>query len=68
MENGASLKTPQRTYNGQRRNNVLFGDTHVSFFKFPREIETDPGYANDYTGPVDSIPVPYRPAPTFLYW
>ena len=55
-------------YNGQRRNNVLFGDTHVSFFKFPREIETDPGYANAYSGPVESIPVPYRPDPTFLYW
>ena len=55
-------------FNGQRRNNVLFGDIHVSYFKFPQAIETDPGYANAYSGPVESIPVPYRPDPTFLYW
>ena len=55
-------------YRGQRRNNVLFGDAHVAYFRFPPQIQSDPGYANGYTGPVESIPVPYRPDPNFLYW
>jgi prepilin-type N-terminal cleavage/methylation domain-containing protein len=55
-------------YRGQRRNNVLFGDLHASFFKFPKEIQSDPGYANAYSGPVSTIPVPYRPDPTFIFW
>jgi prepilin-type N-terminal cleavage/methylation domain-containing protein len=55
-------------YKGQRRNNVLFGDHHVEFFKFPREIQTDPNYANYYTGPVENVPIKYRPDPNFLYW
>ena len=54
--------------NGQRRNNVLFGDIHVSFFKFPQAIQTDPGYAGAYAVPVEQIPAAYRPDPSFLYW
>lgn len=55
-------------YRGQRRNNVLFGDSHVAYFQFPPQIQSDPGYANAYTDPVDRIPAPYRPDPGFLYW
>ena len=36
--------------NGQRRNDVLFGDNHVDFFQFPKTVESDPGYATGYTG------------------
>jgi prepilin-type N-terminal cleavage/methylation domain-containing protein len=55
-------------FKGQRRNNVLFGDHHVEFFKFPREIQSDPQYANYYSGPVESVPAKYRPDSSFVYW
>ncbi len=55
-------------FRGQRRNNVLFGDSHVQFFKFPREIQSDPGYGSFYAGALSSVPEKYRPDPGFLYW
>ncbi len=55
-------------YRGQRRNNVLFGDSHVQFFRFPPEIQTDLNYANYYAGPLSSVPLKYRPDPSFVYW
>ena len=53
---------------GQRRNNVLFGDGHVDFFRFPPQIQSDPNYEKYYPGPVTSVPAQYRPDPGFLYW
>ena len=55
-------------YKGQRRNNVLFGDSHVQFFQFPREIQSDPNYANYYSGSLSAVPLPYRPDSGFVYW
>jgi prepilin-type N-terminal cleavage/methylation domain-containing protein len=55
-------------YKGQRRNNVLFGDNHVSFFQLPQSIEIDPGMAVGYTIPDGNIPFAYRPDPRGLYW
>jgi prepilin-type N-terminal cleavage/methylation domain-containing protein len=55
-------------WNGQRKNNVLFGDNHVSFFQLPQSIETDPGMAVGYNVPDGDIPFAYRPVPTWLYW
>jgi prepilin-type N-terminal cleavage/methylation domain-containing protein len=53
---------------GQRHNNALWGDNHVSFFQFPEAIETDPGYAVGYPVPDAEIPEPYRPNPNGTYW
>ncbi len=54
--------------NGERRNNVLFGDNHVNFFRFAQAIESDPGFAIGYTVPDNLIPAAYRPNPYSLYW
>jgi prepilin-type N-terminal cleavage/methylation domain-containing protein len=55
---------------GKRRNNVLFGDNHVSFFRFPQEIEADPAFATPYTDsyPYLSIPESVRPNPSRGFW
>lgn len=55
-------------FNGQRRNNVLFGDDHVDFFQLPKAIESDPGYAVGYTVADNLIPPAYRPNPYSNYW
>jgi prepilin-type N-terminal cleavage/methylation domain-containing protein/prepilin-type processing-associated H-X9-DG protein len=55
-------------FKGQRRNNVLFGDGHVQYFRFPPEIQSDPNYANYYVGSLSGVPQPYRPDPSFVYW
>ncbi len=62
-------KTAWHNVAGQRRNNILFGDGHAEFFKFPREFEpsVSPG--------IDWPPVPdgdkthrYAPDPSYVYW
>jgi prepilin-type N-terminal cleavage/methylation domain-containing protein len=55
-------------WNGQRKNNVLFGDNHVVFFQLPEAIETDPGMAVGYNVPDGDIPFAYRPDAAWLYW
>jgi prepilin-type N-terminal cleavage/methylation domain-containing protein len=55
-------------FNGQRKNNVLFGDNHVSFFQFPEAIESNPAYAVGYTVPDADIPPAVRPNPNGSYW
>ena len=55
-------------WKGQRKNNVLFGDNHVSFFQLPQSVETDPGMAVPYNIPDGNIPFAYRPDPAWLYW
>lgn len=55
-------------YKGQRRNNVLFGDGHVQFFRFPPEILTSPDFGGFYSGPLSSVPPQYRPDPDLLFW
>jgi prepilin-type N-terminal cleavage/methylation domain-containing protein len=56
-------------FNGQRRNNVLFGDSHVQFFQLPKSIESNPGMAVGYTVPDGNIPFAFRPNPsTNTYW
>lgn len=62
-------KTAWHNMKGQRRNNILFGDGHCEFFKFPAEFEprVSPG--------IDWPPVPdgntthkYAPNPAYVYW
>jgi prepilin-type N-terminal cleavage/methylation domain-containing protein len=55
-------------YNGQRRNNVLWGDNHVSYFQFPSFIQSDPNFATYYTVPDSEIPAAYAPNPANGYW
>ena len=52
----------------QHRNNVVFGDAHVEFFRFPKAVETDPQYWVAYTVPPEQIPPPAQPNPSWLYW
>ena len=54
-------------FNGQHYNNVLWGDNHVSFFQFPKAIETNLNYQAGYDVPDEQIPEPYRPDPIGLY-
>lgn len=62
-------KTAWHNVRGERRNNILFGDGHVEFFRFPAEFEPriSPG--------IDWPPVPdgntthrYAPNPAYVYW
>jgi prepilin-type N-terminal cleavage/methylation domain-containing protein len=55
-------------FNGERKNNVLFGDAHVAFFQFSKAIESDSGFATGYTVPDADIPPAYRPNPSSTYW
>ncbi|MEW6156204.1 MAG: type II secretion system protein [Verrucomicrobiota bacterium] len=64
-----SPKTAWHNVRGQRRNNILFGDGHCEFFRFPKEFEpsVSPG--------IDWPPVPdndttskYAPNPGYVYW
>jgi len=55
-------------FNGKRKNNVMWGDSHVSFFQFPKTIESDPGFAIGYTVPDNLIPPAYRPNSSSTYW
>ena len=64
-----SLKTAWHNIRGQRRNNILFGDGHAEFYKFPKEFE--PKYAPG----IDWPPVPdndttsaFAPNPGYLWW
>lgn len=65
----SSPKTAWHNVAGQRRNNILFGDGHAEYFRFPREFEpsVSPG--------IDWPPVPdgdtthrYAPNPSYVYW
>ncbi|HEX4119073.1 MAG TPA: type II secretion system protein [Verrucomicrobiae bacterium] len=55
-------------FKGERKNNVLFGDSHVAFFMFPKAVESDSGFATGYTVPDADIPPAYRPNPSSSYW
>lgn len=58
---------PQNTwhnYKGTHLNDILWGDQHVSLFRFPLYIETAPFYAADNTDP-NSHPLPPVLPPNF---
>jgi prepilin-type N-terminal cleavage/methylation domain-containing protein len=59
-------------FSGEHKANVLFGDHHVEYFKFPADIESNPGYAVAYDVPSSQIPFPWDPDPNGLnganYW
>jgi prepilin-type N-terminal cleavage/methylation domain-containing protein len=55
-------------FNGQQQNNVLWGDSHVSFFHFPQSFETNYMYQQGFEVPDNQIPVPYRPDPINGLW
>ena len=53
-------------YLGKRMYNMMWGDGHSSYYKFPKEMD-DPVLWNIYVSDNDSTS-PYRPQPSFYWW
>lgn len=51
---------------GKRGHVMLWGDSHASFFKFPKEME-DPALQTLYVTDIDTTH-PLRPRPDFVWW
>jgi prepilin-type N-terminal cleavage/methylation domain-containing protein/prepilin-type processing-associated H-X9-DG protein len=62
-------KTAWHNIKGQRRNNILFGDGHASFYQFPREFDPQVSAGIDWP-PVSDFDEsnPYYPNPNYIYW
>jgi prepilin-type N-terminal cleavage/methylation domain-containing protein len=53
------------TSSGIRRHVMLFGDGHVTFYRFPKEMD-DPAIA--FYCPESDVTNPYYPNPSFYWW
>jgi len=53
-------------FKGKRAYNMLWGDGHSSYYKFPKEMD-DPVLWNIYV-PDNDTSSPYRPQPNFYWW
>lgn len=63
-----NLKSAWHQVRGERRNNMLFGDAHCEFYRFPKEFE--PKYSPGIDGYVadNDTKNKYYPNPAYLYW
>ncbi len=64
-----SRKSAWHSYRGQRRSNMLFGDGHCEFYRFPKEFEPkySPGIDSTYV-PDGDTSSKYAPNPSYVYW
>lgn len=64
-----SPKTAWHNVRGQRRNNMLFGDGHCEFYKFPKEFEPkySPGIEVTFVTDTDTAS-PFATNPAYVYW
>ena len=62
-------KTAWHNVKGKRRNNILFGDGHSEFFRFPREFEPAVSPGIDWPPVMDGDTMhKYAPKPEYVYW